>query len=97
MLLDYDGCLPKFANITGGKTYEENIARELKMAPGRIISLDRGYNCYSLFNDWIESGVWFVTRMKTNAIYDVIERWQVPAVKISTPMKYFSLLVTNYA
>ena len=51
------------------------------MAPGSIIALDRGYNDYSLFNDWTEGGVWFVTRMKTNAIYDVIETHQIPAVK----------------
>jgi len=51
------------------------------LAPGSIIALDRGYNDYSLFNDWTEGGVWFVTRMKTNAIYDVVETHQIPAVK----------------
>ena len=57
------------------------MARELKLAPGSIIALDRGYNDYKLFNDWTKSGVWFVTRMKTNAVYDIIETRQVPAVK----------------
>ena len=81
LLLDHDGYLPTFANITDGKTHEVNIARELKLAPGSIIALDRGYNDYSLFNDWTEGGVWFVTRMKTNATYDVVETHQIPAIK----------------
>jgi len=81
LLLDHDGYLPTFVNITDGKTHEVNIARELKLAPGSIIALDRGYNDYSLFNDWTEAGVWFVTRMKTNAVYDVVEKRPVPAGK----------------
>jgi hypothetical protein len=78
LLLDHDGYLPTFITITDGKTHEVNMARELKVAPGSIIALDRGYNDYKLFNDWTESGVWFVTRMKTNAAYDILEKQQVP-------------------
>ena len=81
LLLDHDGYLPTFANITDGKTHEVNMARELKLAPGSIIALDRGYNDYKLFNDWTEAGVCFVTQMKTNAVYDVIEIRTVPTNK----------------
>lgn len=81
LLLDHDGYLPTFAHITDGKTHEVNIARELKLAPDSIIALDRGYNDYSLFNDWTKAGVWFVTRMKINAVYDVVENHPVPTGK----------------
>jgi len=78
LLLDHDGYLPTFLNITTGKVHEVNIAREIKLPPGSIIAVDRGYNDYSLFYEWTKVKVSFVTRMKNNALYEVIEKRQVP-------------------
>jgi hypothetical protein len=73
LLLDHDGYLPTFLNITTGKVHEINIARGISLPPGSIIAVDRGYNDYELFYEWTKSKVWFVTRMKENAVYEVIE------------------------
>jgi IS4 transposase len=40
--------------------------------------MDRGYNDYRLFGRWTEQEVYFVTRMKSNAAYRVIERREPP-------------------
>ena len=79
LLLDHQGCLPCWALVTEGKTHEIKAARGLSLAPGTIVAMDRGYNDYRLFTTWIEAGVFFVTRMKHNATYDVVARRAVPA------------------
>jgi IS4 transposase len=40
--------------------------------------VDRGYTDYELFSRWTAEGVWFVTRMKQNADYEVISEQEVP-------------------
>ena len=39
---------------------------------------DRGYNDYRLFADWTEAGVYFVTRLKDNARFEIVEDHAVP-------------------
>ena len=78
LLLDHDGYLPCYAHITEGRTHEINIARGLRFEPGTIVVFDRGYNDYNWFRSLTEDGVWFVTRMKDNADYIVVESRLVP-------------------
>jgi hypothetical protein len=73
LLLDHDGYLPAFAVMTDGKCPDVKIAYLLKLDPGTIVVDDRGYNDYHLFAKWTGEGVFFVTRMKNNAIFTVIE------------------------
>jgi len=73
LLLDHDGYLPVFIHITDGKTHEVNIAKEITLPPESIIAIDRGYIDYSLFYQWTKNRVWFVTRIKSNTAYEVIE------------------------
>ena len=53
------------------------MAQRLSLPPGAIVAMDRGYNDYALFAAWCEEGVGFVTRMKDNAVYQVLERLPV--------------------
>jgi hypothetical protein len=78
MLLDHDGYLPDFVYISNGKRHDVTVARQLKLAAGSIIAMDRGYNDYRLFARWTEEGVYFVTRLKDNADYEVIEQRSLP-------------------
>ncbi len=73
MLLDHDGHLPTFAHITEGKAHEIKIARGLRFDAGTIVVFDRGYADYNWFEGLTRDRVWFVTRMKDNADYVVIE------------------------
>jgi hypothetical protein len=72
LLLDHDGYLPTFAWITEGKVADIQIARQMAFAPGTIGVDDRAYNDYRLFAQWISQGVYFVTKMKDNALFEVI-------------------------
>jgi hypothetical protein len=78
LLLDHQGYLPCWALVTDGKTHEINPARTLSFDPGTIVAMDRAYVDYALFARWTEEGVFFVTRAKENAVYEVVERRDVP-------------------
>jgi len=78
LLLDHDGYLPTFAIITEGRVSDIKMAWQFKFDPGTIVVDDRGYNDYALFGHWTSQGVYFVTRMKSNARYEVIRKNQVP-------------------
>jgi hypothetical protein len=75
--LDHQGCLPCWALVTDGDTNDVRIAQKLEFAAGTIVVIDRGYLDYALYERWTESGVYFVTRSRTNMLYKVIERREV--------------------
>ena len=78
LLLDHDGYLPSFAVVTEGKTSEIKVARTLRFEPGTILAIDRGYIDYEWFRELTQQEVYFVTRMKQKAVYEVKEELQVP-------------------
>ena len=77
-LLDHDGYLPSVVVVTEGKRHDVRVARTLRLAPGTILVMDRGYVDYAWFGRLTEDGVFFVTRLKDNAVYRVVERRRVP-------------------
>jgi hypothetical protein len=78
LLLDHDGYLPSFALVTEGNVSDVKVARLFHFDPGTIVVDDRGYNDYALFGRWTTQGVYFVTRMKDNALYEVVGEKEVP-------------------
>ena len=78
LLLDHDGYLPVFACISNGKKHDVTVARKVPLARGSIVAMDRGYNDYRLFALWTEEGIYFVTRLKDNADYVVVQNRRVP-------------------
>jgi IS4 transposase len=78
MLLDHDGYLPDFAVITDGKATDVITARLFTPPPGSIVAMDRGYCDFDLFNQWNQAGVFFVTRLKNNAVFEVVHDYPVP-------------------
>lgn len=78
LLLDHDGYLPTYAYISNGKKHDVTIARHLMLSPGSIVAMDRAYNDYKMFAAWTVNGVYFVTRLKKNADYEVIKDFDVP-------------------
>lgn len=78
LVLDHDGYLPCFGLVTDGSVADVKAAWQIAFAPGTIVVDDRGYNDYRLFADWTDSGVFFVTRMKENAQFEVVEEHKPP-------------------
>jgi len=78
LLLDHDGYLPSFAVITEGNVSDVKVVRQFHFDPGTIVVDDRAYNDYALFGRWTAEGVYVVTRMKDNALYEVVGEKEVP-------------------
>ena len=84
LMLDHDGDLPCFGIITDGKVADVKAAYQMHFTSGTIVvdgprpALDRGYNDYRLFAQWTDAGVYFVTRMKDNALFEVVEEREWP-------------------
>ena len=78
LLLDHQGLLPSYALVTEGRVHESRVARTLRFEPGTIVVFDRGFTDYAWFSSLDADGVYFVTGMKDNADYGVLERRPVP-------------------
>jgi Domain of unknown function (DUF4372)/Transposase DDE domain len=78
LVLDHDGYLPCFGVVTDGKVADVSVAQWLQFGAGTIVVDDRGYNDYALFGQWCSEDVYFVTRMKSDARYEVVRERPVP-------------------
>jgi hypothetical protein len=76
--LDHDGYLPTVLTITEGKRRETPVARQQHFAPGTILVMDRGYLLLRWFAELTATGVYFVTRLRRTARYQVVARRAVP-------------------
>jgi len=79
VLLDHDDYLPSYVLITEARRSDVKMAGAFPLHPGSIVALDRGYNDYALFGQWTGQKIYFVTRLKDNAAYQVLEEGPVPA------------------
>jgi len=78
LLPDGDGHLSRFGLVTEGRRHDVHVAPGLSPPARSVVAMDRGYNDDSFFDRWSREGVFFVTRMTSNAAYRVVERRAVP-------------------
>lgn len=77
-LLDYDGNLPAYVNITDGKTADNKGAYNIPLVKRSVIVADRFYNDFTLLNVWDSNSVYFVIRHKENLKYRSIKELELP-------------------
>ena len=77
-LLDYDGNLPAYVNITDGKTADNKGAYDIPLLKRSVIVADRFYNDFSLLNIWDSNEVFFVVRHKENIQYTTVKENELP-------------------
>ncbi len=75
--LNHAGYLPEFVTLTEGRKHDVTVGRILQFPKGSIVVMDKAYNDYSWYKQLTDNGIFFVTRLKTNAKYRVIERREV--------------------
>jgi hypothetical protein len=78
VLLDHDDYMPSYVLITEARRSDVKLADSFPLNPGSIVAMDRGYSDYSLFARWTERKIFFVTRLKDNAAYEVLDEAPVP-------------------
>lgn len=77
-LLDFDGNLPVYVNITDGKTADNKGAYDIPLVESSVIVADRFYNDFYLLNVWDSNKVFFVIRHKHNLKFNVIKENELP-------------------
>ena len=78
-VLDNRTVLPQYAVVTDGKTADVKVARGLKFEPGAIVVMDRGYEDHDWWRKLTSDGVFFVSRLKDNTSYVIVEERDKPA------------------
>ncbi len=72
-LLQADGVLPTFLNITTGKIHDAKAAKNIPIPKDCFLAIDRAYHDFESYNYYNNNNIKFVIRMKSNAVYDVVE------------------------
>jgi transposase len=72
--LNHSGYLPTFMVVTTGKVHETRVAPSIPLEKGDVAIFDKGYTDFAWYKALDGKGVFFVTRIKRNAQYDVVER-----------------------
>ena len=66
LLLDYDGCLSVYMNMTDSKTHDTKAVKELRLHAESVVVADRAYMDFDTLWRWHQGGSWFVVRLKTS-------------------------------
>ena len=75
--LNHAGYLPEFVTLTEGRKHDVTVGRILKFPKRSMVVMDKAYNDYSWYKQLTDNGIFFVTRLKANAKYRVVERREV--------------------
>ena len=73
MLIDAFQDVGKFVKVTAAKVHDSKFLNDLTLNPFSMVVFGKAYNHYKLFAKWTEKQIWFVTRMKDNAVYEVVQ------------------------
>ena len=71
---NHSGYLPAFLRVTTGKVHEKRIAPLVPLEKGDVIVMDRGYLDFVFLENLTKQGIFFVTRLKSNSAFRVVER-----------------------
>jgi len=80
-LLDYDGGLPVYINVSDGKVSDNTAAYDIAIPKGSVVVADRGYVDFKLLNIWNKKQINFVVRLKENIKYIPYEEIPLPENK----------------
>jgi hypothetical protein len=72
-VLDYDTGLPSYAIITDAKKHDVIVATTIDFPSGSVLVMDRAYVDFEWLFNLDSSGIIFVTRLKKNTNFEVIE------------------------
>ena len=75
--LAHAGYIPEFVTVTEAQHHEVNELANLKLKPSDVVVFDRGFTDFKRFASYCDAGIYFITRLKKNADYRIVERREV--------------------
>lgn len=73
MLTDVHSDSAKFVKMSEARSHDKNFLKHLSLSAGSMIVFDKAYNHYLQFAQWTEEGIFYVCRLKDNAVYETPE------------------------
>lgn len=70
-MMDAFSGVTEFVRITAAREHDRKFLYHLELPKNSFIVFDKAYNLYSQFEKWTTQKIWFVTRMKSNAVFHV--------------------------
>jgi len=77
-VLDYDGCLPTYVNMTDGKVHDAKAAKEITLPKDAVVVADRAYVDFETLYRWAQGGSYFVVRLKSSIKFNRLEERPLP-------------------
>jgi hypothetical protein len=79
VLLDLANAIPRKLILSVGRLHDRKAFLPF-LQPGWTYIVDRAYNDYRVFEHMCEEGIFFVTRLKRNALYSILRRRPVKRI-----------------
>ena len=73
-VLPLNSRVPNMVWLSPASKNDRTFLGHLEIEKGNIYIFDKGYVNHTLYHQWTKAGVYFVTRMKDNALYQVLSK-----------------------
>lgn len=70
-MMDAFSGVAEFVRMTEARVHDRKFLYHIDLPANSFIVFDKAYNLYSQFDKWTKQKIWFVSRMKDNAVYHV--------------------------
>lgn len=78
--LNHGTLIPEFVALSDGQENDMVKGREFHFPKGSIVAFDKGYMDYEWFANLTKQGVFFVTRLRSNAVFTVTKSYSANPV-----------------
>jgi len=96
MLIDAVENIASMVCITAAKVHDSTFLKILRLAEGSFVVFDKAYNNYKRFAEWTAAKIFFVTRMKNNAVYEVVQTLRKDSSILSSGVKKEEIITLQY-
>jgi hypothetical protein len=71
--------VPKLIWFSSARVHDKQFLKHIQLEKGKIAVFDKGYNDYKTFDEFTQNGVFFVTRLKSNSVYEQVVENDIPS------------------
>ncbi|GAC1496725.1 MAG: IS4 family transposase [Flavisolibacter sp.] len=70
--------IPQLIHFSDAATHDHTFLSKIKLQPHQIALFDKAYVDYRQYAKWIDKNIFFVTRLKDNAVYEQLNEIPIP-------------------
>lgn len=96
MLIDAAENIASMVCITAAKVHDSTFLKILRLPEDSFVVFDKAYNNYKRFAEWTRGKIYFVTRMKSNAVYHVVETVREDSAQNTQGVKKVEIIALKY-